>query len=77
VAGVILSADADPVLEWFVGTNVEQDPKVARKIAAFFESYGVTKIARPNRNLGCPHEEGPDYPEGEDCPFCPFWRGKQ
>ena len=27
--------------------------------------------------MGCPHEEGEDFPEGEDCPFCPFWKGKQ
>jgi hypothetical protein len=30
-----------------------------------------------DRNRGCPHEEGEDFPHGEDCPFCPFWRGKQ
>ena len=28
-------------------------------------------------NMGCPHEEGEDFPDGEDCPFCPFWAGKQ
>jgi hypothetical protein len=28
-------------------------------------------------NMGCPHEEGQDFPHGEDCPFCPFWKGKQ
>jgi hypothetical protein len=28
-------------------------------------------------NMGCPHEEGEDFPEGGDCPFRPFWRGKQ
>jgi hypothetical protein len=27
--------------------------------------------------MGCPHEEGEDFPVGEDCPFCPFWKGKQ
>ena len=25
-------------------------------------------------NMGCPHEEGEDFPDGEDCPF---WKGKQ
>jgi len=30
-----------------------------------------------NGVIGCPHEEGIDYPLGEDCPFCPFWKGKQ
>jgi hypothetical protein len=28
-------------------------------------------------NMGCPHEEGEDFSVGEDCPFCPFWAGKQ
>ncbi len=23
--------------------------------------------------IGCPHEEGIDYPDGEVCPQCPFW----
>jgi hypothetical protein len=23
--------------------------------------------------FGCPHEEGIDYPEGEKCPYCPYW----
>jgi hypothetical protein len=27
--------------------------------------------------IGCPHEEGIDFPEGQECPYCPFWRGKQ
>lgn len=27
--------------------------------------------------MGCPHEEGEDFPVGENCPFCPFWKGKQ
>jgi hypothetical protein len=26
--------------------------------------------------IGCPHEEGIDYPEKEDCPQCPFWKGR-
>ena len=27
--------------------------------------------------MGCPHEEGKDFPVDEDCPFCHFWAGKQ
>jgi hypothetical protein len=23
--------------------------------------------------LGCPHEEGIDYPKGQVCPQCPYW----
>ncbi len=27
--------------------------------------------------IGCPHEEGADFPSGQECPYCPFWHGKQ
>jgi hypothetical protein len=33
--------------------------------------HGVRQVVTSQRNVGFPHEEG------EDCPFCPFWRGKQ
>jgi hypothetical protein len=26
--------------------------------------------------IGCPHEEGIDYPDGEQCPVCPYWAGR-
>ena len=39
--------------------------------------HGVKQVAMSQGNLGCPHEEGEDFPLGEDCPFCPFWKGKQ
>ncbi|MFC1971365.1 hypothetical protein ACFLV0_05525 [Chloroflexota bacterium] len=27
--------------------------------------------------IGCPHEEDMDFTPGQECPYCPFWRGKQ
>jgi hypothetical protein len=30
-------------------------------------------VAAFDRIIGCPHEEGIDYPEGEICMKCPFW----
>jgi hypothetical protein len=29
-----------------------------------------------DRIIGCPHEEGIDYPDGAECPECPFWKGR-
>ncbi len=77
VASVIKSADSDPILERFVGTGIAEDDRVQEKINAFFESHNVTRIGAVDYNIGCPHEEGEDFPVGEDCPFCPFWQGKQ
>lgn len=77
VAAIIRRADAEPILERWVGTNLRQNPKVQRQIHEFFEKHGAKSVALADRNLGCPHEEGEDFPLGGDCPFCPFWAGKQ
>jgi hypothetical protein len=29
-----------------------------------------------DRIIGCPHEEGIDYPEGTSCPECLYWEGR-
>jgi hypothetical protein len=76
-AGVILHAEADPIVMRWVGTNVTTNPKVQKEMQEFFEQHGVKSVALVEENMGCPHEEGEDFPVGEDCPFCPFWKGKQ
>jgi hypothetical protein len=58
-------------------TGVATDPKVAEEIKRFFARHGVKSIVMSAGNMGCRHEEGEDFPDGEECPFCPFWRGKQ
>lgn len=77
VAGVFLHSSADPILERFVGSNILRDSKVRAAIKAIFTKYKVKKVVHSGGNIGCPHEEGEDFPTGEDCPFCPYWRGKQ
>ena len=77
VAGVILEEDQVAIIERWVGTDVMQNPKVQQEIEDFFAKHGVKSVAATDRNMGCPHEEGEDFPDGEDCPFCPYWKGKQ
>jgi len=77
VAGVVKREDADAIVERWVGTNIKENPKVQRKIQEFFARHGVKSVVATDANFGCPHEEGLDFPSGEDCPFCPFWAGKQ
>jgi hypothetical protein len=74
VAAVLLHDDAEPILERFVGSNILDDEKVAAKIKEFFVRYKVVQVIATDGNIGCPHEEGEDYPVGGHCPFCPFWR---
>ncbi len=60
-----------------MATDVITSPKVQREIKEFFERHGVKSIAMSEGNMGCPHEEGEDFLDGQDCPFCLFWAGKQ
>jgi SEC-C motif len=76
-AAVIVREDTEPVLKRWVGTDVATSPKVQKELQEFFQQHGVQAVAMSEGNMGCPHEEGEDFPVGEDCPFCPFWRGKQ
>jgi SEC-C motif len=76
-AGVILRDGAEPILKRWVATDVTANPKVQQELQDFFLQHGVKQVAMTEGNLGCPHEEGEDFPQGEDCPFCPFWQGKQ
>ena len=60
-----------------MATDVTTSPKVQQEMKDFFLRHGVKQVAMTEGNLGCLHEEGEDFPLGEDCPFCPFWKGKQ
>ena len=45
-----------------------------RECRTYGSVRGVWSNPHPYRDsLGCPHEEGVDYPEGQICPQCPFW----
>jgi hypothetical protein len=76
-AGVILHDGAEIIIKRWVATDVTTNPKVQQEMQDFFLQHGVKSMAMSEGNMGCPHEEGEDFPHGEDCPFCPFWKGKQ
>ena len=75
--GVILHDGADAIINRWVATDVTTNPKVQQEMKDFFLQHGVKSVAMSEGNMGCPHEEGEDFPHGEDCPFCPWWKGKQ
>ena len=37
------------------------------------QQHGARQTVSTDRIIGCPHEEGIDYPLGRTCPQCPFW----
>jgi len=78
VASIIANEDADPdpQQKWFSNAEVRNDEGILGKILAFLEEYKAISVIMPNRIIGCPHEEIIDYPEGEECPECLFWKGR-
>jgi hypothetical protein len=77
VAAVIKRPGAEPILERWIGPNLTVNPRVQRQIKNFFQRHHVHSVVASDGNMGCPHEEGVDFPQGEDCPRCPYWAGKQ
>ena len=59
---------------WFSDENdVRTNAEINSQILEFIRDHRAVRIAMVERIIGCPHEEGIDYPEGELCPHCPFW----
>lgn len=74
--GIVAADGAEPSpLERWVSTDsdVRSDPAIGVEILHFIEARGVKSVVMADRIIGCPHEEGTDYPEGQVCPQCPFW----
>jgi hypothetical protein len=80
VVGVVLSEKdngAAFIEKWFsTNTDVRFDPEIKVKIVNFLEQHNVHRVAMVDKIIGCPHEEGIDYPENENCPQCPFWANR-
>ena len=70
------NAEAEELRAWKVDDGeIRADPRIAREISEFIEERQVLSIAMTDGIIGCPHQEGIDY-EGEWCPFCEFWHGR-
>lgn len=77
--GTVLAPQSEPaeLRRWFVETgDLPADGMVLAEIVDFLREYEVRSVAMPDRIIGCPHEEGIDYPEGATCPECPYWAGR-
>lgn len=58
------------------GSDLREDPFTGDQVVAFVEKHDAVSVFVAGEILGCPHEEGVDYPEGGSCPECPFWAGR-
>jgi len=70
--------DEPEVLErWFSeDRDVRDNDELLDKILQFVQKHHAKSLSMGDGILGCPHEEGIDYPEGKSCPHCPYWAGR-
>jgi hypothetical protein len=77
--GIILEEDGQVAFleRWFSkDRDVRTDPAINQEIVEFVDQHQVRSVAVTDGIIGCPHEEGKDYPLGEDCPQCPYWANR-
>jgi hypothetical protein len=69
--------DADSLERWFSQeSDIRLDTDIGEQIAAFIKAENVRSVVITDGIIGCPHEEGVDFPEGKSCPRCPYWAGR-
>ena len=80
VVSVFLRENSDPdfLKRWFSTGNedVRQDLDIGEQILAFLKPHAPRSTVMTDGIIGCPHEEGVDYPEGRSCQQCPYWAGR-
>ena len=80
VVSIILTESHEPdfLKRWFSegDLDVRYDPAIGEEILTFLKDYVPRSTVVTDRIIGCPHEEGTDYPEGASCPRCPYWAGR-
>lgn len=78
--GIVHKEGAEPLAmeKWLSSvTDVREDEDIGGQVLAFLQRYHVRTVVVGPGILGCPHEEGIDYPVGEACPRCPYWAGRE
>jgi hypothetical protein len=67
----------DILERWFDrGIDVRVDPQIGAAVKDFLRRHQVRQVVVGDGIIGCPHEEGVDYPDGDECPQCPWWHGR-
>jgi len=66
--------DAIELERWYSEQgDVRFEPEIQQQALDFIKKNNVKSVVVTDGIIGCPHEEGIDYPEGGKCPKCPFW----
>jgi len=80
VVGITMAEEDEEVSDlrrWYAKeTDIRLDIQVINEMVDFIMDHQTQRVAMMDRIIGCPHEEGKDYPKGEKCPQCPFWANR-
>jgi hypothetical protein len=78
VLGIFLRDDVEAIIHRYFteDTDARYAIDIQENILARIREHDVRSFIMMEKIFGCPHEEGIDYPEGESCPQCPFWKGR-
>jgi hypothetical protein len=68
--------DPDPMKKWFTKTDARTTESVLAEVLSFIKENSAKSVVMLDEIFGCPHEEGIDYPEGESCPDCTYWKNR-
>lgn len=72
--GIVPAADSpvETLERWFDrGLDVRIDREIGAQVQEFLRRNSVRSVVVSDGIVGCPHEEGVDYPDGQECPQCP------
>jgi len=69
-------AETDLMKKWFSSSDLRKSELVISEILNFIDENGAKSVSMIQEIIGCPHEEGIDYPEGNYCPECNYWKGR-
>ena len=70
------SAGITETRKWSSEPDLRDNADVLAEVLEYLSLQRVRSLVVTGGIFGCPHEEGVDYPEGESCPQCEFWRGR-
>ena len=70
------NAEVEPIKKWFSENDIRKSEKILNEVIAFIDENKASSVSMMEEVIGCPHEEGIDYPEGKSCPECNYWKGR-
>lgn len=78
VVGIVQTehASPEPMKSWLSDNDVRKDFTIMEALLDFIAEHNAKSVVMVDRIIGCPHQEGIDYPDGEECQECTFWKAR-